>query len=100
MVEAIDKLKPPARLIEKPFRMAASDVFKPNTGSGLVVAGRIESGFVMANDKVLVQPLNEIATVKTIENYTLFRSKKVCPPTFGQHFMISIQNFFTGDENY
>ena len=68
LVEAIDKLKPPARLIEKPFRMAASDVFKPNTGSGLAVAGRIESGFVMANDKVLVQPLNEIATVKTIEN--------------------------------
>mgnify|MGYP001246996629 CR=1 FL=1 len=55
LVEAIDKLKPPARLIEKPFRMAASDVFKPNTGSGLAVAGRIESGFVMANDKVLVQ---------------------------------------------
>ena len=68
LVEAIDKLKPPARLIEKPFRMAASDVFKPNTGSGLAVAGRIESGFVMANDKVLVQPLNEIATVKTIES--------------------------------
>ena len=68
LVEAIDKLKPPTRLIDKPFRMAASDVFKPNTGSGLAVAGRIESGFVMANDKVLVQPLNEIATVKTIES--------------------------------
>ena len=68
LVEAIDKLKPPVRLFEKPFRMAASDVFKPNTASGIALAGRIESGFVMVNDKVLVQPLNEIATVKGIEN--------------------------------
>lgn len=68
LVKAIDNLKPPQRLIEKPFRMAASDVFKPNTGSGIAVAGRIEAGFVMINDKVMVQPLNEIAAVKNIEN--------------------------------
>ena len=68
LVDAIDSLKPPKRLFDKPFRMAASDVFKPNTGSGIAVAGRIESGFVMANDKVLVQPMNEVATVKSIEN--------------------------------
>ena len=54
--------------IDKPFRMAASDVFKPNTGSGIAVAGRIESGFVMKEDKVLVQPINEIAVVKSIEH--------------------------------
>ena len=68
LVDAIDSLKPPKRLFDKPFRMAASDVFKPNTGSGIAVAGRIEAGFVMANDKVLVQPMNEVATVKSIEN--------------------------------
>lgn len=68
LVDAIDALKPPQRMIERPFRMAASDVFKPNTGSGIAVSGRIESGFVMTNDKVLVQPVNEIATVKSIEN--------------------------------
>ena len=60
LVEAIDKLRPPPRLIEKPFRMAASDVFKPTSGSGIAVAGRIESGFIMPNDKVLVQPVNEV----------------------------------------
>lgn len=68
LVVAIDKLKPPQRMIEKSFRMAASDVFKPATGAGIAVAGRIEAGFVMANDKVLVQPMNEVATVKSIEN--------------------------------
>lgn len=68
LLEAIDKLRAPPRLIEKPFRMAASDVYKPAVTSGLAVAGRIESGFVMVNDKVLVQPLNELATVKSIEN--------------------------------
>ena len=67
LVDAIDSLKPPRRLFDKPFRMAASDVFKPTTGAGMAVAGRIESGFVMANDKVLVQPMNELATVKSIE---------------------------------
>jgi len=68
LVDAIDSLKPPLRLFDKPFRMAASDVFKPSIGSGIAVAGRIESGFVMANDKVLVQPMNEVATVKNIES--------------------------------
>ena len=68
LVDAINQLKPPQRLIDKPFRMAASDVFKPNTGSGIAVAGRIESGFIMNNDKVLVQPINEIAMVKNIEH--------------------------------
>ena len=43
-------------------------MFKPSIGSGIAVAGRIESGFVMANDKVLVQPMNEVATVKNIES--------------------------------
>merc|ERR1712051_133892 len=41
LVDAIDSLKPPLRLFDKPF--------------------------VMANDKVLVQPMNEVATVKNIE---------------------------------
>ena len=33
LVDAIDSLKPPRRLFDKPFRMAASDVFKPTTGA-------------------------------------------------------------------
>ena len=64
LVDAINQLKPPQRLIDKPFRMAASDVFKPNTGSGIAVAGRIESGFIMANDKVLGMVSNNKSLVK------------------------------------
>ena len=33
-------------------------------GSGLSVAGRIESGHMQVGDSVLVQPANELATIR------------------------------------
>lgn len=65
LVEAIDTFAQPPRLVEKPFRLSISDVFK-SSSSGFCVAGRIESGIVMPNDRVLIQPSGESATVKVI----------------------------------
>ena len=65
LLQAIDKFKPPERLVEKPFRMLISDVYKPQQ-SGLCVSGRIEAGFAQKDDKVLLSPSNELATVRGI----------------------------------
>ena len=65
LLEAIDAFRPPERLIQKPFRMSVSDIFKAQS-SGFACAGRIESGYVQKDDKVLIMPLTEVATVKSV----------------------------------
>jgi elongation factor 1 alpha-like protein len=61
----LDHFKTPERSIDKPFRMSISDVYK-GTSSGFCLSGRIESGHVCVNDKVLVCPSKEAGQVKNI----------------------------------
>jgi elongation factor 1 alpha-like protein len=65
-----DNFKTPERAIDKPFRMSVSDVYK-GSGSGLCLSGRIASGHVCINDKILVCPLKEQSVVKglTIDEF-------------------------------
>lgn len=65
LIDVIDNFKPPERPISKPFRMSINDIFK-STGSGFCIFGRIETGVLNCGDKVLVCPLKETATVKSI----------------------------------
>ncbi|KAK3792297.1 hypothetical protein RRG08_007375 [Elysia crispata] len=65
LVEQIDKLRPPVRPIDKPFRLNVSDVFT-RVGSGFNVAGRVGSGFVQPGDKVIIMPAAMTATVKNV----------------------------------
>ncbi|XP_052866001.1 protein HBS1 [Anopheles cruzii] len=65
LLKVIDLFKTPDRAIDKPFRMSVADIFK-GTGSGFCLSGRIESGVVCANDKVIVWPSKEQAIVKSI----------------------------------
>lgn len=55
----------PERSIDKPFRMSISDIVK-GTGSGICVSGRIETGVLCTNDKILVCPSKLQTTAKTI----------------------------------
>jgi len=66
LMQAIDNFKTPVRAMDKPFRLSISDIFKAQSGSGFSIAGRVESGVVMKDDKVLVCPLNEIGSVKSV----------------------------------
>lgn len=77
LAEAVDVMKAPVRAMEKPFRLAISDVFRAQTGSGFSVAGRVEAGVVMKDDKVLLCPLNEIGTVKSVDCGTGFAGDHV-----------------------
>ena len=65
LVEAIDGLRPPDRAMDKPFRLSIADIFK-GQAAGFSVAGRVESGFVTKDDKVLISPLNEVGVVKSV----------------------------------
>jgi elongation factor 1 alpha-like protein len=55
----------PERAIDKPFRMSVNDVYK-GTGAHFCISGRIESGHLCVNDKILVCPSKEQAHVKQI----------------------------------
>merc|ERR1719186_431908 len=66
LMQAIDNLKTPTRAMDKPFRMSVSDIFRAQSGSGFSVAGRVEGGVVMKDDRVLISPLNEVCTVKSV----------------------------------
>ncbi|XP_053657789.1 protein HBS1 [Anopheles marshallii] len=65
LLNVIDTFKTPERAIDKPFRLSVADIFK-GTGSGFCLCGRIESGMVCVNDKLLVCPTKEQAVVKNI----------------------------------
>lgn len=65
LMEQIDKLHPPLRPIDKPFRMSVSDVFK-GIGTGFNVSGRVGSGYVQPGDKVLILPAGVSATIKSV----------------------------------
>lgn len=66
LCDIVDGFKAPERAIEKPFRLSISDIFKGTSGSGVSISGRIASGHVCNNDKVVVCPTKEQATVKSI----------------------------------
>jgi elongation factor 1 alpha-like protein len=61
-----DGFKAPERAIDKPFRLSISDVFKGVGGANLCISGRVASGHVCSNDKVLVCPTKEQCIVKSI----------------------------------
>jgi elongation factor 1-alpha len=64
--EALDNVSEPVKPIDKPFRMPIQDVYSI-TGVGTVPVGRIETGVLRANDKVIINPGNFAAEVKSIE---------------------------------
>ena len=57
-----DTFKLPERPVGKPLRLTVNDIFKGP--GGLCVAGRIETGMIQVGDRVSIQPLGEVATVK------------------------------------
>ena len=64
-VSLVDKFRPPERpIIDKPFRMCVSDVFK-GMGAGFSVGGIIQAGNIQTGDRVMVIPAGEMAVVKS-----------------------------------
>jgi len=70
LLESFDELKEPEKPTELPLRLPIQDVYKI-TGIGVVPVGRVETGVMKINDKVIVVPGREgkgvTGEVKTIE---------------------------------
>ncbi|XP_030372270.1 HBS1-like protein [Scaptodrosophila lebanonensis] len=65
LLEVIENFKIPDRAIDRPLRMSVSDIYK-GTSSGFCISGRIETGVLCVNDKVLVGASREQAQVKAL----------------------------------
>ncbi|MEM3412185.1 MAG: translation elongation factor EF-1 subunit alpha [archaeon] len=66
LLEALDNLKEPQKQIDKPLRLPIQDVYSI-TGVGTVPVGRVETGKLKVNDKVVIMPANVVGEVKSIE---------------------------------
>ncbi|MDD5417876.1 MAG: translation elongation factor EF-1 subunit alpha [Candidatus Nanoarchaeia archaeon] len=63
---AIDSLEEPKKPVDKPLRLPIDKVYAIK-GVGLVPIGRIETGVINVNDKIIFMPANKTSEVKSIE---------------------------------
>jgi elongation factor 1-alpha len=68
LAEALDSFIPPEKPINKPLRIPIQDVYSI-TGVGTVPVGRVETGIIKANQKVIVMPAGVTGEVKSIETH-------------------------------
>ena len=66
LLEALDTLQPGEKPVSLPLRMPIQDVYTI-TGIGAVPVGRIETGILKVNDKVVIMPSGKVGEVKSIE---------------------------------
>jgi len=66
ILEALDKVEPPVRPVEKPLRLPLQDVYKI-TGVGTVPVGRVETGVLKPGTLVTFAPVNITTECKTVE---------------------------------
>jgi elongation factor 1-alpha len=66
--EALDSFTPPEKPINKPLRIPIQDVYSI-TGVGTVPVGRVETGTIKSNQKVIVMPASVSGEVKSIETH-------------------------------
>jgi len=66
LVQALDDLTPPDKPTNKPLRLPVQDVYTI-TGIGTVPVGRVETGILKPNMKVIFMPSNKVGEVKSIE---------------------------------
>lgn len=69
LIEAMDvTITPPEQPIDKPLRIPIQDVYSI-TGVGTVPVGRVDTGILKVNDKVIFMPSGATGEVKSIEMF-------------------------------
>jgi elongation factor 1-alpha len=68
LADALDSFTPPEKPINKPLRIPIQDVYSI-TGVGTVPVGRVETGTIKSNQKVIVMPAGVSGDVKSIETH-------------------------------
>jgi bifunctional enzyme CysN/CysC len=67
VVEALDQLTPAAALDQLPLRLPVQAIYKFDDRR--IVAGRIESGSLVAGDEIVIMPAGKIAKIKSVEGW-------------------------------
>ena len=68
LVQTLDEFVEPEKPINKPLRIPIQDVYSI-TGVGTVPVGRIETGTMKPNDKIVVMPEGAAGEIKSIETH-------------------------------
>lgn len=68
LLEALDEFVEPEKPINKPLRIPLQDVYSI-TGVGTVPVGRVETGKMKPNDKIVVMPEGVVGDIKSIETH-------------------------------
>ena len=68
LLEAFDDFTVPEKPIGKPLRLPVQDVYSI-TGVGTVPVGRVETGSMKPNDKIIVMPSGATGEIKSIETH-------------------------------
>jgi len=66
LLQALDSLKEPPKMTDKPLRLPVQDVYTI-TGVGTVPVGRVETGVLKPEMKIIFMPANKVGEVKSIE---------------------------------
>ncbi len=66
LLETVGTVKPPEKPVDKPLRIPVQDVYSI-TGIGTVPVGRVETGVLRPDTKVMFQPSDKEGEVKSIE---------------------------------
>jgi elongation factor 1-alpha len=68
LLESFDDFKVPEKPVGKPLRLPIQDVYSI-TGVGTVPVGRVETGTMKPNDKIIVMPSGALGEIKSIETH-------------------------------
>jgi len=68
LLEALDTFAEPEKPVNKPLRIPIQDVYSI-TGVGVVPVGRVETGKMKPNDKIIVMPEGVVGEIKSIETH-------------------------------
>ncbi|MFQ5921108.1 MAG: translation elongation factor EF-1 subunit alpha, partial [Nitrososphaerales archaeon] len=68
LIDALDSFIEPDKPINKPLRIPLQDIYSI-TGVGTVPVGRIETGKLKPNDKIIVMPEGAVGEIKSIETH-------------------------------
>ncbi len=68
LLESFDDFKVPDKPTGKPLRLPIQDVYSI-TGVGTVPVGRVETGTMKPNDKIIVMPSGAVGEIKSIETH-------------------------------
>jgi len=90
--QALDYQQMPPRFFDKPLRMPIVGIHKIG-GIGTVYTGRVDSGTIVPNTKVTIQPAGVHTEVKTLEIHRQARTKVEA----GENCGIALKNASKGD---